>query len=170
MRAKESIIHSHPDVSRIVITVLAQLAVGSMVASCAHQASGPCTRGPSSCRAPGSEGATEDALAHFRAALAIDPGYSEARLATAEALLRLGRLQDARWELAKLCEADHTTPRGTPPTLWCSRDSTGSVRRRWRYDEPCRSIEIFPPRTGLGPRSCGAVGTRPAPRPKCGWS
>ena len=33
----------------------------------------------------------------------FDPGYGDARLLTAELLLRLGRLDDARWELEKLC-------------------------------------------------------------------
>jgi predicted Zn-dependent protease len=36
--------------------------------------------------------------------LAIDPGFASARLAVGEALLRLGRGEEARWELAKLCE------------------------------------------------------------------
>ena len=33
------------------------------------------------------------------------PGYADARLLTAELLLRLGKLDDARWELEKLCAA-----------------------------------------------------------------
>ena len=40
-----------------------------------------------------------------RAALAIDPGYADARLIVGELLLRLGQLDDARWELEKLCAA-----------------------------------------------------------------
>jgi tetratricopeptide (TPR) repeat protein len=49
--------------------------------------------------------AEADALVEARAALAVDPGYADARLLTAELLLRLGRLDDARWELEKLCAA-----------------------------------------------------------------
>src|SRR4051812_19084197 len=44
-----------------------------------------------------------DALVEARAALAVDPGYGDARLVAGELLLRLGRLEDAHWELEKLC-------------------------------------------------------------------
>src|SRR4030095_4796133 len=38
-------------------------------------------------------------------AVPCDPGYADARLLTAELLLRLGKLDDARWEVEKLCAA-----------------------------------------------------------------
>ena len=109
--------------------------------------------------------AEADALVEARAALAVDPGYADARLLTAELLLRLGRLDDARWELEKLCAAapERADAHAASALVLAA---PGSNRGRGAGGAPgaAPSTHSCPRRTGRAPRSCAAraIWRRPA--------
>ena len=81
------------------------------------------------------------------------PGYADARLLTAELLLRLGKLDDARWELEKLCAAapDRADAHAANALVLARLGRTSAAEQEAR-----RALEIdatCPPRTGRAPRS-----------------
>ena len=87
------------------------------------------------------------------------PATRDARLLTAELLLRLGKLDDARWELEKLCAAaPERADAHAANALVLAR--LGSNRGRGAGGAPGarHRRHSCPRRTGRAPRSCAAPG------------